>query len=512
MKGKVFLLTMISLLSNLGRADDGVAPDSSPTETGKVSGAVPMVAGTASLAANGETSFDLTPMADAKTPLANPDKGWYLHYYDNGTHNYGKRKSAEWTLEFMPYLDHVYLRMPWCTVEPEEGQFKWELIDKVVDDFAQFGVGVSFRSSCKEGGSYCPYATPKWVEQAGAKGTKMGDGAWEPDYGDEIYLQKLENFHRAFAARYAGNPGVRYIDVGSYGDWGEGHTAASSRKRWPWSAIQRHFDIYAQCYPGNLIAVSDDFVGSGHVSELGPKGAAMREYVKSHGWTWRDDSICVDWFMKHCGATDSVRSPFLFDEIWESKPVVMELEHYTGVINTTWHPDNWRSGSVFKAACRRTHATYAGFHGFIDVFMKGDNVAYAAEMANLLGYWYFLDKMNVARRGSQLTCAFSWRNEGFAKAYGIYDLDLILTDANGRDHVFNLKDFDNTQIMPKDSADETAVAPTHVTSHIVDLGGLPGGEYTLSIRMHKGDIPVLLALKQDSKGADGRYAVANVAL
>ena len=475
-----------------------------PTETS-------MIAKTASLPADGSAVFDLTPMADDKTVLANPDKGWYLHYYDNGTLNYGKRKSAEWTLGFMRYLDHVYLRLPWCTVEPEEGQFKWELIDKVVDDFARFGVGVSFRITCKEGG-YRPYATPKWVEEAGAKGTMMGDGAWEPDYGDEIFLQKLENFHRAFAARYAGKPGVRYIDVGSYGDWGEGHTAASSKKRWPWSAIQRHFDIYAQCYPGNLIVVGDDFVGSGHVSELGPKGAAMREYVKSHGWTWRDDSICVDWFMKHCGATDSVRSPFLFDEIWESKPVVLELDHYTGVINTTRHPDNWRGGSVFKAACRLTHATYAGFHGFIDVFMKGDNVAYAAEMANLLGYWFFLDTMGVSRHGNQLTCTFSWRNEGFAKAYDAYDLDLILTDASGKDHVFPLKGFDSTRIMPKDPADENAVAPTMFSAHTVDLGDLSGGEYVLAIRMRKGDTPVLLALKQEFKGEDGRYRIVRVKL
>ena len=490
------LLTTILLSSGLCHAADG---------------GTTMIEKTVSLPAGETATFDLTSMADAKTPLANPDKGWYLHYYDNGVGNYGKHKSAEWTLEFMRYLDHVYLRLPWSTLEPEEGQFKWELIDKVLDDFAQFGVGVSFRITCKEGG-YRPYATPKWVEQAGAKGTMMNDGAWEPDYGDEIFLQKLENFHQAFAARYAGKPSIRYIDIGSYGDWGEGHTAASSKKRWPWSAIQRHFDIYAKCYPDDLIAVSDDFVGSGHVSDLGPKGAAMREYVKSHGWTWRDDSICVDWFMKHYGATDSVRSQFLFDETWESKPVVMELEHYSGVINTTWHPDNWRGGSVFKAACRRTHATYAGFHGFIDVFMQGDNIAYAAEMANLLGYWYFLDKMDVSRSGNQLTCTFSWRNEGFAKAYSVYGLDLILTDSNGGDHVFPLKGFDNTQIMPKDSADENAVAPTLVSTHTVDLGDLPSGEYTLGIRMSKGDVPVLLALKQEFKGEDGRYRIVRVKL
>ena len=74
---------------------------------------------TASLApATGSVSFDLKAHADAKTALRNPDKGWYLHYYDDGTYNYGAQKSAEWILDYMSYLDHIYIRLPWCTIAP----------------------------------------------------------------------------------------------------------------------------------------------------------------------------------------------------------------------------------------------------------------------------------------------------------------------------------------------------------------------------------------------------------
>lgn len=459
---------------------------------------------TSSLTAiTGSVSFDLTARADEKTALRNPDKGWYLHYYDNGTYNYGANKSAKYILDYIPYLDHVYMRLPWSTLEPKEGQFKWDIIDKVLEDFKANGVGVSFRITCKEGGDYCPYATPEWVKKAGAAGTKLSDGSWEPDYDDPIFLQKLENFHKAFAARYAGKEGVRYIDVGSYGDYGEGHTASGSKKSWPWTDIQKHFDIYAKYYPNDQIVLSDDFIGSGKVSGMGTGGSKIRNYVKEHGWTWRDDSICVDWFMTNHSETDSVRSPKLFSETWESQPIIMELEHYSGTINTTWHADNWRDGSVFKAACKRTHATYAGFHGFVNEFMKGNNIEYAKEMANLLGYWYFIDKVDIDRNNNQLTCKFNWRNKGFAKAYNVYDLDLILTDKNGKDHVFNMKDFDNTKIMPD-------VALT--TTHSVNLGNLSGGEYVVSIRMHKGNTPVLLALDQELKGKDGRYSIGKIKL
>ena len=520
------LLAMILLLASVGCTGTGGETASSQAEASSNGGIVlpdtsseaeipviaTLIADTAALSADGTVTFDLTPMADAKTPLANPDKGWYLHYYDNGTGNYGNHKSAGWTLDYMRYLNHIYIRLPWNTIEPTEGGFQWALVDSVVDDFAEFGVGVSFRITCKEGGSYCPYATPKWVRQAGAEGKDLDDGSWEPNYGDEIFLEKLENFHKAFAAHYANNPNVRYIDVGSFGDYGEGQTSSGSKRSFSWAIIQKHFDIYAKYYPSTMICVSDDFIGSGNVTGLGVKGQAMRDYVAEHGWTWRDDSICVNWFMQNYGDTDSVRSQFLFDETWERAPIVMELEHYKVVIDTTYHDDNWKGGSVFKAACRRTHATYAGWHGFINDFMVGDNIAFANEMANLLGYWYFLDKMDVARSGSQLTCKFNWRNEGFAKAYNVYDLDLILTDANGKDTVFNLNGFDNTKIMPKDSENENAAAPALTTSHTVDLGDLASGEYVLSIRMHKGDTPVLLALDKEYKGEDGRYPIARVTL
>ena len=79
------------------------------------------------------------------------------------------------------------------------------------------------------------YATPEWVQAAGAKGYNftVGKGVdengpfWEPDYNDPVFLEKLDHFLGAMARRYDGNPNVAFIDVGSFGVWGEGHTWAS---------------------------------------------------------------------------------------------------------------------------------------------------------------------------------------------------------------------------------------------------------------------------------------------
>ena len=47
---------------------------------------------------------------------------------------------------------------------------------------------------------------------------------------------------------------------------------------------------------------------------------------------------------------------------------------------------------------------------------------------------------------------------------------------------------------------------------LYDFGNLSGGEYVVSIRMHKGNTPVLLALDQELKGKDGRYSIGKIKL
>ncbi len=437
---------------------------------------------------NGVAVFDMTPYSDEKTALNNPDKGWYIHYYDNGIGRYGAGLKPEEALKILPCLDHIYLRLAWGYLEPEEGKFDWEVIDKVIEPYVAAGIGISFRISCKETGDLY-YATPEWVKKAGAKGTDMGN-SWEPDYGDPIFLQKLENFHKAFAARYAGKDYVRYVDVGSYGDWGEGHTASSSKRDWDWSVIRKHFDIYDKYYKNTQIVVSDDFVGSRIVQEGKEE---IKRYVLDHGWTYRDDSICVNYFVQSVGY-DTVRSPELFESVWRDVPVVLELDHYSKTIKY----NDWHNGDTFYLAAVNTHSTYAGFHGYTDEWVS-ENPEFAVRMGNKLGYWYFVDNVTL----SEDKVAIKWRNNGMSKAYNKYALDLIFTDENGNDTAFALDGFDNTVIMPNEKK---------TTEHKVDIKSLPSGKYTVSIRMHKEDRPVYIAINKGHTGADGRCILGNLTL
>ena len=144
------------------------------------------------------------------------------------------------------------------------------MIDEIIDKWTTHGLGIAFRISCKETSTdriEQQFATPRWVMEAGAKGGhyRMGkptgpEGPWEPGFDDPMFLAKLDHFLTAFAARYDGKPWLRYVDIGSVGDWGEGHSWAGSQKECGLAARRQHVDLYLKHFKRAQIVASDDFV------------------------------------------------------------------------------------------------------------------------------------------------------------------------------------------------------------------------------------------------------------
>ncbi|HWH72294.1 MAG TPA: hypothetical protein VNT26_23235, partial [Candidatus Sulfotelmatobacter sp.] len=142
---------------------------------------------------------------DTGEALINPDMGWTFHFYSNIPGNYGSKLEPADTLEDFPGVSTVYLRVPWAFLEPQEGKFNWALLDTPAQRWIAKGKRVAFRLTCSE--NWLPYATPEWVRQAGAKGWfyqfgkgRSEKGCWDPDFGDPIFLEKLEHFLAAMAA------------------------------------------------------------------------------------------------------------------------------------------------------------------------------------------------------------------------------------------------------------------------------------------------------------------------
>lgn len=466
---------------------------------------------------------DLSAKWDTTRPLANPDKGWYHHMLDNGIGKYLLKNESE--LKAFPGMDHLYLRLAWAYLEPEEGKFDWLYIDDIVKKYVPLGYGISFRISCKETGgkpNSVPeevngvfYATPSWVEKAGAKGvvpTKYGSKSWTPDWDDSVFLEKLDNFHRAFAARYDGKPWVRYIDVGSIGEWGEGHTNNSTRIPPSVEEVKANMDIYLKNYKKTQLVVTDDLL----YYNKGEKDVkTLYDYAISNGFTLRDDSPMVKYYVEKMIKTWSVSHPQFYTPLYLKKPVILESEHYPIVKrNGLWLGQNgkdtipsvgYSGAKIFREAIKLEHATYIGFHGYAEEYLT-DNPDLAVEMLNLCGYWYFPKSVTLNKlTNSSLDFDIEWLNKGVAPAYSVYQLKCKLTNLKKtkKPVYFNIQNSGNKNWLPDIPFTETYSAEFKVKLK---------GTYTLAIQLSdtRSGRPVEIGLKEQLRDPEGYYLISEI--
>jgi len=450
-----------------------------------------------------EASWDPTKLCE------NPHKGWYLHYFDNGLSRYGRGYTPERLADF-PGLNDIYLRLAWSYLEPEEGQFNWAVIDTVIERWVAAGHTISFRITCKETGEGQTFATPQWVRAAGAKGTFFdykGERTWEPDYGDSIFLAKLEAFHAAFAARYDGQPWVEYIDLGSYGDWGEWHTSKGSRRDWPFEVLKQHIDLHLRHYHHTPLLISDDIISS-RLAEDGSK-AWILAYLKKHGISLRDDSILLNGWERYGKST--VRQPELFEAFYRQYPINLELGHYRQHVKKY---GTWGDGEAFRLAVEQLHPTYLGFHGDAEAWLA-DHAAETRVYANRAGYWYFPKRMYLPTQwtpGQLHAITMLWENHGVAPAYYPYELYATLYDQEGRE-VYRqlLVEADNRTWLPGQMQQETYSVhlPPEIASGTYQLGiGLIEPVHAKNDRL----TVIELGLANERKLPDGFYRMGPITI
>ena len=253
----------------------------------------------------------------------NPGQGW-----ERFGHNTPSKNKVNFGAGYMRYM--------WKQLEPEEGKYNWQPIDDAIESFAKDGLPFYFRIMCVSSSGYPEKLQwPKWVMDKGAKyhevllkkpaNAKYPDGKVPyivPEFADPIFIAAHENFIKALAARYDGDPRIGGIDLGSYGNWGEwhcaclelgnygGHRAAHSeevRKVWA--------DMYLKNFKKTqIISMTDDAaILKYNIGDGVPRVGMRRDGVgsPSHFKTW-------------IGSERYSKIPNM-GEVWKTQPVVFEF-------------------------------------------------------------------------------------------------------------------------------------------------------------------------------------------
>ena len=376
----------------------------------------------------------VTPQ-DTGDVLINPGMGLVHYHYSNRLWAYGIN-SKPGDVDPLPGTSVVYLRVLWSDIEPMEGEFRWDVFDSVAQNWIRAGKQIAVRIICC---NQTVNATPDWVREAGCKGiwfkyrSESAEPRWEPVYDDPVFIEKYSSFLKAFAARYDGNGSVAFVDIGSLGMYGEGHTGDTSKLSMSETdrLARLHIDLHKKYLPNTYLVISDDVAGSVSQSKEIPP---LLEYARVNGVGFRDDSLMcgkVPWFHAWWG---KAFAPTL--------PVVLETGHYT----LCDARGRWKKERILESV-EAHQASYFTFHGFPEDFRE----SHAEEIAAVncrLGYRLmpvsvkFPDEVAA---GTPVEIAAEWVNKGVAPCHPGGFVTWSLCDAEGNvcwsftDEKFNLR-------------------------------------------------------------------------
>ncbi len=401
--------------------------------------------------------------------LNNPDMGWYYYKYDNSPNNYGTRNSDDETFNYWPGMTTVYYRIAWGHLEPEKGQYNWDMIDRSAKYWIAAGKKICFRITALEG---YDGATPDWI----------GTG-YDPD--NPVFLEALDNFLAAFAAKYDGKPYVAYIDVGTIGIWGEGHGNIDDSVR------IKHIDMHLKHFKKSLLVVNDDF------------GSSVCEYARQHGLTIRDDSVMWHHEMFPTGVS--------FDLFWPNVPTILETCHYHNITNKL-NPWNigW-SDEALLATIEEYHASWVSVHGWPDDFWRERQECITA--ANLrMGYRLQLTETSWLRdvsTGRRVFFITKWRNAGVAPCYNGGYVTITLKDKNnsivaqGVNRSFNVR-----SLEPGPKSTYGPILSSAIT--ITLPSSFPDGEYHVFVSVGLEDGTPVCELPYNNEDDSRRYELGKI--
>jgi hypothetical protein len=153
-----------------------------------------------------------------------------------------------------PDTSIAYLRWFWSQIEPEQGKYRWSIIDSALEEARKHGQQLTIR--------VMPYdqsnPLPEWYRKSGARRANREDDAdgkiWSPDGDDPLYLKYWSALILEMGRRYDGHPFLDTVDISTVGYWGEGWGP-----HLPSAQIQRELiDLYFKAFKHTLLLMNFD--------------------------------------------------------------------------------------------------------------------------------------------------------------------------------------------------------------------------------------------------------------
>ena len=354
------------------------------------------IAANSSSSRNDEKDTSSVPSADTTKitytlkpfdgPLSNPHKGFtvptggawtFVPEFEYGP--YGSLNNKAWDL-----VTYGSGYQQWNKLNPAKGVYDWTELEKLLNALAEHNMGYALRvlpytpSFIKS--DFPPQEeydwTPPFVYEMGAKkiqidlrGTEYH--AYAPVWDDSIYIWAAKEFAKALAEKYDGDPRIEYIDIRTFGEWGEWHTSHILGSEMPAdSVLIDMLDYYASLFKKTLLVLPSNGFGDVYTHAL------------NLGITKRDDG-----FIGIPGRPDTLlraynaNLPTIAENIAGYKTMLAYDDLIPGG-NQKWTAERWVD------AITTAHLTYYVLDQDNDCgyYFYKDNKALADSMSKVIGY------------------------------------------------------------------------------------------------------------------------------
>ena len=220
-------------------------------------------------------------------PLSNPHKGFtvptggawtFVPEFEYGP--YGSLNNRAWDL-----VSYGSGYQQWNKLNPAKGVYDWTELEKLLNALTEHNMTYALRvlpytpSFIKS--DFPPQEdydwTPPFVYEMGAKKIQIDlrgtdYHAYAPVWDDPIYIQAAKDFAKALAKKYDGDPRIEYIDVRTFGEWGEWHTSHILGSEMPANSVLFDMlDYYASLFKKTQLVLPSNGFGDvyTHALDLG---------------------------------------------------------------------------------------------------------------------------------------------------------------------------------------------------------------------------------------------------
>lgn len=356
---------------------------------------------------------------DGGSPILREYTG-FLKIPGVGFQTFGRFADEDQSLQQMPFSSgSAYFRWMWKQIEPQEGEYNWELIDHHLERARENGQTLEFRIMLEFPGAY-EVGIPQWLVD---KGVKMrltnceDEDYYSPDLDDPVIREYHTRLIRALGNRYDDHPDLGSVDIGSVGLWGEWHEYCHPELMPTREERLAIIDLYYESFPNTpLVMLVDDKESLAYAAAKGRtawRGDCWGNYLpEGMGWNHHHDSY---WPANE-----------LIPEAWKNGPVALE-SCYT---MKSWYSENNAITQIIDDAIS-WHASLA--HNKSD-FIPTEYKSEVERLVMKLGFRLVLKKISFESKiepGSILNIKLDWENLGIAPPYRDFRVAFRLRDNAG---------------------------------------------------------------------------------